>query len=186
MVNILACEVKSSQVRCQPNSGQTPYSSRTPDDDHSQPDTRRSTPETPLQAAIARIIDQAAGVAGGGNPDHRAHNLNAMEADVRAYASRMALYSEAPHEYVNAVGADLIAERRGAYRFDNAAGLPIAHDSDLRRREKERLRKQIFGPDYTPMAGELRHPATAEHGGAWPNAQADLMPGYIQPEHDYQ
>lgn len=162
------------------------YNRRTPDDDHSQPDTRRSEPQTPLQAAIAKIIDQAAGVAGGGNPDHRAHDLVAMEADVRAYASRMALYGDAPHEYVGAVGADLIAQRRSAYRFDNPAGLPIAHDDELRREQKEGLRKRIFGPDYTPMNGELRHPATAEHGGAWPNAQAGLMPGYTPPEHDYQ
>ena len=160
------------------------YNRRTPDD---QPTTtRRSTPETPLQVALAKIIDQAAGMAGGGNPDHRAFDLNAMEADVRDYASRMALYSEEPHEYVNAVGVDLIAERRGAYLHDGPAGLPIAHDDDLRRRQKEALRRDIFGDDYTPMAGELRHPATAEHGGVWPSAQAGLMPGYTPPEHRYQ
>lgn len=161
------------------------YASRTPDDD--QPTTtRRSTPETPLQAAIAKIIDQAAGMAGGGNPDHRAFRLNAMEADIRTYCERMALYGDSPSEYINAVGVDMIAGRRGAYRLDNPAGLPIAHDDELRRRQKEQLRKQIFGDDYTPMAGELRHPATAEHGGAWPNAQQHLMPGYAQPERRYQ
>ena len=162
------------------------YNRRTPDDDHNRPDTRRSTPETPLQAAIAKIIDDAAGMAGGGNPDHRAHNLADMEADVRAYAGRMALYGDAPHEYINAVGVDKIAEHCSAYRYDDPAGLPIAHTDDLRRERKELLRKQIFGDDYTPMNGEIRHPATAEHGGAWPNAQAGLMPGYTQPEHRYQ
>lgn len=162
------------------------YASRTPDDDHSQPDTRRSEPQTPLQAAIAKIIDHAAGMAGGGNPDHRAFDLNAMEADIRTYCDRMALYGDSPSEYINAVGVDMIAGRRGAYRFDNPAGLPIAHDDELRRRQKEQLRKQIFGADYTPINGEIRHPATAEHGGAWPNAQAGLMPGYTPPEHRYQ
>lgn len=160
------------------------YNRRTPDD-QSQPDTRRSTPETPLQVAIAKIIDDAAGMAGGGNPDHREFDLNAMEADVRAYASRMALYGDAPHEYVNAVGVDKIASRRGAYRFDNPAGLPIAHDDDLRRRQKERLRKQIFGDQYEPPR-EKRPQARSSHGGAWANAQQHLMPGYIQPEHRYQ
>lgn len=160
------------------------YSSRTPDDD--QPTTtHHSEPQTPLQQAIAKIIDQAAGMAGGGNADHRAHDLNAMEADVRAYASRMALYSEAPHEYVNAVGVDLIAERRGAYRFDKPAGLRIAHDDELRQEQKERLRKQIFGDQYEPPR-EKRPQARSSHGGAWANAQQHLMPGYIQPEHDYQ
>lgn len=160
------------------------YNRRTPDGD--QPaDTRRSTPETPLQAAIAAVIDQAAGMAGGGNPDHRAHDLAAMEADVRDYASRMALYGDAPHEYVNAVGADLIAERRGAYRFDNAAGLPIAHDDDLRRRQRERLRQAIFGDQYEPPR-EKRPQARSSHGGVWPNAQQHLMPGYEQPGRDYR
>lgn len=161
------------------------YNRRTPADD--QPaTTRRSTPETPLQAAIAKIIDQAAGMAGGGNPDHRAFDLAAMEADIRTYCERMALYSETPHEYVNAVGVDLIAERRGAYLVDNPAGLPIAHDAELRRRQKEKLRKQIFGDDYVPMDSEIRHPATAEHGGVWPSAQDALMPGYERPGHRYQ
>ena len=162
------------------------YSSRTPDDDHSQPDPRRrSTPETPMQAAIAKIIDQAAGMAGGGNADHRAHDLNAMEADVRDYAASMALYSEEPHEYVNAVGADLIAERRGAYLHDGPAGLPIAHDDDLRRRQKERLRQTIFGDQYEPPR-EKSPQARSSHGGVWTSAQQHLMPGYIQPGHDYQ
>ena len=161
------------------------YNRRTPDDDHNRPDTRRSTPETPLQVALAKIIDQAAGMAGGGNPDHRAFDLNAMEADVRDYASRMALYSEEPHEYVNAVGVDLIAERRGAYLHDGPAGLPIAHDDDLRRRQKERLRQTIFGDQYEPPR-EKRPQARSSHGGVWANAQAELMPGYEQPAHDYQ
>lgn len=160
------------------------YASRTPDD-HSQPDTRRSTPETPLQAAIAAVIDNAAGMVGGGNPDHRSFDLNAMERDIRTYCERMALYSEAPHEYVGAVGVDLIAERRGYYCFDNPAGLPIAHDDDLRRREKERLRQAIFGDDYVPPR-ENRPQSRSSHGGAWANAQQHLMPGYEQPAHDYQ
>lgn len=161
------------------------YNRRTSDDD--QPaNTRRSSPETPLQAAIAKIIDQAAGLAGGGNPDHRAFDLAAMEADVRDYAGRMALYSDAPHEYVNAVGADMIAARSAAYRFDNPGGLPIAHADELRRRQKEALRRDIFGDDYLPMNGTVRHPATAEHGGVWPSAQDSLMPGYVRPGHRYQ
>ena len=161
------------------------YSSRTPDDDHSQPDTRRSEPQTPLQVAIAKIIDDAAGLAGGGNPDHRAHDLNAMEADIRTYCDRMALYGDAPHEYINAVGADKIAERRGAYRLDDPAGLPIAHDDDLRRRQKEGLRQAIFGDQYEPPR-EKRPQARSSHGGVWASAQQEVMPGYIQPEHDYQ
>ena len=160
------------------------YNRRTPDGD--QPaDTRRSTPETPLQAAIAAAIDQAAGMAGGGNPDHRSFDLNAMEADVRDYAARMALYSEEPYEYVNAVGADLIAERRGAYRFDKPAGLRIAHDDDLRREQKEGLRQAIFGDQYEPPR-EKRPQARSSHGGVCTSAQQHLMPGYIQPGRDYQ
>ena len=160
------------------------YNRRTPDDDRPTT-TRRSEPQTPLQAAIAKIIDDAAGMAGGGNPDHRAFDLNAMEADVRDYAASMALYSEEPHEYVNAVGADKIAERRGAYRFDQPAGLPIAHDDDLRRRQKEGLRQAIFGGQYEPPR-EKRPQARSSHGGVWASAQQEVMPGYIQPEHDYQ
>ena len=153
------------------------YNRRTPDGD--QPaDTRRSTPETPLQAAIAAVIDQAAGMAGGGNPDHRSFDLNAMEADIRTYCERRALYGTSPSEYINAVGVDKIAECRGFYRFGQSAGLRIAHDDELRREQKERLREAIFGDDFVPMKTAETKTQITHQSGVWPNAQAHLMPGY--------
>lgn len=157
------------------------YNSTDPNAYESISQNRRSEPQTPLQAAIAVIIDDAASMAGGGNPGHEDYDLAAMENAVREYAARMALYSDAPHEYVNAVGADKIAARRGAYRYKNPAGLPIAHDDELRRRRKEALRKEIFGEEYKPMKGTQVYRSASADGGVWPSPQQHLMPGHVGP-----
>ena len=110
----------------------------------------------------------------GGNPEGT-YDVNAMAADVRTWADKLALSGDAPHNMAQAVGEGTILNRATWYRFDGeGSGVPILDDADLSAWMKRRNRQRMFGVDG---ARDLEAPARAtepnpapDFAGRWPSA----------------